>query len=52
MCWVSAADLIILCPVSVAGCLGYDVLESVQIDRDVYDDVSVAGCLGYDVLEL
>ena len=37
--------------VSVAGCLGYDVL-AIQAFRNPYDsNVSVAGCLGYDVLE-
>ena len=37
--------------VSVAGCLGYDVLDS-AMDRDKKGGrVSVAGCLGYDVLE-
>ena len=36
--------------VSVAGCLGYDVL-AIQAFRNPGDlDVSVAGCLGYDVL--
>ena len=37
--------------VSVAGCLGYDVLASRQIKKERNTHVSVAGCLGYDVLE-
>ncbi|SMN17257.1 hypothetical protein CRYPA_1196 [uncultured Candidatus Thioglobus sp.] len=36
--------------VSVAGCLGYDVLEQVKIEQTKSLIVSVAGCLGYDVL--
>ncbi|VVH62018.1 hypothetical protein BSPWISOX_3011 [uncultured Gammaproteobacteria bacterium] len=36
--------------VSVAGCLGYDVLVLSQQVADCNGDVSVAGCLGYDVL--
>ncbi len=36
--------------VSVAGCLGYDVLVSRAINGHFSDQVSVAGCLGYDVL--
>jgi uncharacterized OsmC-like protein len=37
--------------VSVAGCLGYDVLEFMEITSSNSFVVSVAGCLGYDVLE-
>ena len=36
--------------VSVAGCLGYDVLELMKITSGNSFIVSVAGCLGYDVL--
>jgi uncharacterized OsmC-like protein len=36
--------------VSVAGCLGYDVLEFMEITSSNSFVVSVAGCLGYDVL--
>ncbi|CAC9654226.1 hypothetical protein BCLUESOX_2359 [bacterium endosymbiont of Bathymodiolus sp. 5 South] len=36
--------------VSVAGCLGYDVLESYSHEYGHVQRVSVAGCLGYDVL--
>ncbi len=36
--------------VSVAGCLGYDVLEVAFLPFVPYVSVSVAGCLGYDVL--
>ena len=38
--------------VSVAGCLGYDVLayRAAKALKNMY--VSVAGCLGYDVLVL
>jgi hypothetical protein len=35
-------------PVSVAGCLGYDVLDY-TLPNYSFSDVSVAGCLGYDV---
>ncbi len=38
-------------PVSVAGCLGYDVLDNNKAKRNASVEVSVAGCLGYDVLE-
>ena len=37
--------------VSVAGCLGYDVLASKQLALSPVNIVSVAGCLGYDVLD-
>ncbi|SHN92162.1 hypothetical protein BCLUESOX_2361 [bacterium endosymbiont of Bathymodiolus sp. 5 South] len=37
--------------VSVAGCLGYDVLETRLEERLDNLEVSVAGCLGYDVLD-
>ena len=37
--------------VSVAGCLGYDVLVSELFNIHRKARVSVAGCLGYDVLE-
>ena len=36
--------------VSVAGCLGYDVLGSLRLFIMILILVSVAGCLGYDVL--
>ena len=36
--------------VSVAGCLGYDVLATMSRRPGIAGDVSVAGCLGYDVL--
>ena len=36
--------------VSVAGCLGYDVLDGKLYYETNHDQVSVAGCLGYDVL--
>ena len=36
--------------VSVAGCLGYDVLASFKFMLNTLKVVSVAGCLGYDVL--
>jgi quinol monooxygenase YgiN len=36
--------------VSVAGCLGYDVLVHLSISVSIDICVSVAGCLGYDVL--
>ncbi len=36
--------------VSVAGCLGYDVLGNGNISTRAANAVSVAGCLGYDVL--
>ena len=37
--------------VSVAGCLGYDVLVTSDANTCIGLTVSVAGCLGYDVLE-
>ena len=37
--------------VSVAGCLGYDVLVRLSALYLVLENVSVAGCLGYDVLD-
>ena len=36
--------------VSVAGCLGYDVLDITHPSCYHESTVSVAGCLGYDVL--
>ncbi|SMM97863.1 hypothetical protein SPONN_745 [uncultured Candidatus Thioglobus sp.] len=36
--------------VSVAGCLGYDVLVASDVIKVKKFRVSVAGCLGYDVL--
>ena len=36
--------------VSVAGCLGYDVLAEGRVTGNLIKKVSVAGCLGYDVL--
>ena len=36
--------------VSVAGCLGYDVLVLILTAYFFQSSVSVAGCLGYDVL--
>ena len=36
--------------VSVAGCLGYDVLVLKIKAMNINTQVSVAGCLGYDVL--
>jgi uncharacterized OsmC-like protein len=36
--------------VSVAGCLGYDVLAGMVKRVTIGLKVSVAGCLGYDVL--
>ena len=42
---------IILYSVSVAGCLGYDVLGATITLISQDSAVSVAGCLGYDVLE-
>ena len=36
--------------VSVAGCLGYDVLVQKLYYQNENEHVSVAGCLGYDVL--
>jgi quinol monooxygenase YgiN len=44
------ADSITL-SVSVAGCLGYDVLEQNSRRVGYRCRVSVAGCLGYDVLD-
>ena len=38
--------------VSVAGCLGYDVLEYGLGCWTLLARVSVAGCLGYDVLAI
>ncbi|VVH63012.1 hypothetical protein BSPWISOX_2256 [uncultured Gammaproteobacteria bacterium] len=38
--------------VSVAGCLGYDVLGLCRPLCDEESEVSVAGCLGYDVLDM
>ena len=52
MCWTTMSRRPgIAADVSVAGCLGYDVL--VIFSREIFQTrlVSVAGCLGYDVLE-
>ena len=49
MCW-STKPPSLTAHVSVAGCLGYDVLERLFRLLLVMRLVSVAGCLGYDVL--
>jgi hypothetical protein len=36
---------------TVAGCLGYDVLDAMIAQVSQVLKVSVAGCLGYDVLD-
>ena len=50
MCWNSVYYFCLHCLVSVAGCLGYDVLEKMGRSAEHILIVSVAGCLGYDVL--
>ena len=50
MCWTIVKTNIKMSQVSVAGCLGYDVLESIDGLSCRKNYVSVAGCLGYDVL--
>ncbi len=51
MCWdVLFIFGIFFFRVSVAGCLGYDVLEPYSNETWCPYCVSVAGCLGYDVL--
>ncbi len=50
MCWVIVEDVKSNKVVSVAGCLGYDVLVSFLQLFCLLCFVSVAGCLGYDVL--
>ena len=52
MCWLKQESIHALEHVSVAGCLGYDVLGSENRRRGKTCRVSVAGCLGYDVLEI
>ncbi|CAC9565162.1 hypothetical protein [uncultured Gammaproteobacteria bacterium] len=53
MCWAGVVIAYIgVNGVSVAGCLGYDVLVKPQIFKSSSFKVSVAGCLGYDVLGL
>ncbi|SMN10686.1 hypothetical protein SPBRAN_779 [uncultured Candidatus Thioglobus sp.] len=50
MCWSANLRFNEDNVVSVAGCLGYDVLaHAFNQDTDSWR-VSVAGCLGYDVL--
>ncbi len=51
MCWLYVKRSVIAIRVSVAGCLGYDVLEILCLGMVIVYNVSVAGCLGYDVLE-
>ncbi len=50
MCWATPSFNSGSPFVSVAGCLGYDVLESISRESGHNWGVSVAGCLGYDVL--
>ena len=51
MCWKPVIkDKIMRTEVSVAGCLGYDVLGACTTQSFSSNGVSVAGCLGYDVL--
>ena len=52
MCWLSRCERLIVLLVSVAGCLGYDVLVAPFVRHTNDRSVSVAGCLGYDVLVL
>ena len=52
MCWKSKQHLQFCNLVSVAGCLGYDVLGLSRCLALVPILVSVAGCLGYDVLDV
>ncbi len=51
MCWHLRAFQTSTLSVSVAGCLGYDVLVHGISLSSLFFLVSVAGCLGYDVLE-
>ena len=51
MCWCIGCRLNYSRQVSVAGCLGYDVLVKQMLITNKSFSVSVAGCLGYDVLE-
>ena len=51
MCWKMQRRLRNFTKVSVAGCLGYDVLEKRSPSLYWMITVSVAGCLGYDVLD-
>jgi uncharacterized OsmC-like protein len=48
----SHSVLLMMLSVSVAGCLGYDVLVIENLEPTEILEVSVAGCLGYDVLEM
>ena len=50
MCWLSHILKTYNEGVSVAGCLGYDVLGNRRLTLKLSRLVSVAGCLGYDVL--
>ena len=51
MCWIRhSTGNAIHWKVSVAGCLGYDVLARLFSITKTCSLVSVAGCLGYDVL--
>ncbi|SMN17256.1 hypothetical protein CRYPA_1195 [uncultured Candidatus Thioglobus sp.] len=50
MCWRLSSLSWITLLVSVAGCLGYDVLDNTTNLGKKRSSVSVAGCLGYDVL--
>ena len=50
MCWRNKTKTPDAKQVSVAGCLGYDVLGNRINNRIHRNLVSVAGCLGYDVL--
>ena len=51
MCWLLGIIFWLLKLVSVAGCLGYDVLVIIIFIIVQNLKVSVAGCLGYDVLD-
>ena len=50
MCWILGFLVLFVRLVSVAGCLGYDVLVFFAPVGIYLQVVSVAGCLGYDVL--
>ncbi len=50
MCWPYLSFHMPFVSVSVAGCLGYDVLATERANERPPSEVSVAGCLGYDVL--
>ena len=50
MCWRNKPKPPDAKQVSVAGCLGYDVLVTLMPFSLIVHEVSVAGCLGYDVL--